>query len=745
MISQSVLNNSFDSNDKDLQKYENLPELKRIKQREAEKTEQIEELLQKNQILIKKNKDLESDIERKKAKIQELKQQNSIFEKRISNFSLEANTPKFKPQRSNSFDKSNKKDLEQNKPFSKWADKEPEKSQQPYNKWKDRLIMESRIQNGKIMKDENLSKTDQNQKKEEKSFVSETHTEIVEAFESKIQKLKSEVKKLKSKDEEIEGLREEKKTLTERVDNLKKKLKETKKNLKNKNSEIENFEVKVKELTKKNTELEDKLEQSKKFKEKWKNIKQEFSEFKSHFNLKENKKSNKKSSKKNLPFLTYDLIINIDSLKSQKIGWDIWINQDSVQKINNSLSNNTIIGLVGGENIGKTFILNKLCGFQLPSGANVHTKGLSMKISDAANNNLIVLDSAGIQTPVYYFDEKLMKRFSINKEDLNKKDEIKRQMINDRTITDTFIQDFILDVCEVILIVVGQLNQNDQKFIERITWKYQIKKRIIVVHNFSNLFSIEDVNQRIEMDIIRAFNTIPRLIPNTDIYEYIERKEESNKENVSHLVLGVDWSESGSKFNEFTFEYIKKIIDTRLERRNLNLIEKLKDFFQKNHAKYLRFKQKPKKIPFLEEDKDKKGLLIKSNESYEIPNPIFDAFGDLITSPPYEVFERKTKFVSLIEIPDLNIDSLKLSLERKETDFCCLMVEGVKNWSELTEKKIVNVSGNRSCGEFKCKIPLGPAYFKYKFISEKNEERYRYENGILIVEVRIIKEEEEKL
>ena len=57
MISQSVLNNSFDSNDKDLQKYENLPELKRIKQREAEKTEQIEELLQKNQILIKKNKD----------------------------------------------------------------------------------------------------------------------------------------------------------------------------------------------------------------------------------------------------------------------------------------------------------------------------------------------------------------------------------------------------------------------------------------------------------------------------------------------------------------------------------------------------------------------------------------------------------------------------------------------------------------------------------------------------------------
>ena len=236
------------------------------------------------------------------------------------------------------------------------------------------------------------------------------------------------------------------------------------------------------------------------------------------------------------------MIINIDSLKTQKFGWDITINQSSQDLIKSS-KKFSIIGLVGRENIGKTFVLNKLCDFDLPSGTNVNTKGLSVKY--ATNRNLICLDSAGIQTPVYYFDERLLKRFSISKEDLKINEEIKRQMINDRTITDIFIQDFILEVCEVIVIIVGQLSQNDQKFIERISWKYQAKKRIIVIHNFSNLHSIDDVERKIKKDIIEAFDAISRPIAGTNIFEYIEKSQNEKKENISHVVLGVDWSVSG--------------------------------------------------------------------------------------------------------------------------------------------------------------------------------------------------------
>ena len=216
--------------------------------------------------------------------------------------------------------------------------------------------------------------------------------------------------------------------------------------------------------------------------------KQNQKEFLSHFGIApsfEFKSKNLKHSE--IAESHYDIIINIDSLKTQNYGWDIETSKFALSH-ENSKTNFSIIGLVGPENIGKTFILNKICDYDLPSGANVNTKGLSVKYS---NKGFLCLDSAGMQTPVYYYDENLMRKFSITKEDLRTNNEMKNQMINDRTLTDVFIQDFILEVCEVILLVVGHLSQFDQKFIERITSKYKSKKKIIVIHNFSNIFSLE--------------------------------------------------------------------------------------------------------------------------------------------------------------------------------------------------------------------------------------------------------------
>jgi len=740
----SEQSHSSKSNEQEEKNSEIFEEMQRIKQRESEKNDLILDLSKKNEELMEENHILEDHIEKKKKKIQDLKcsNQQNYENKELAISSLRTEIEVKNSQIQKLLEAST------NDKFKENQEKFKPPSTPRFNKWSEKLLLASKIQNMK-------AEGNQVQSEKEKQF--KTSDAKYQNHEETIQNLEVDLSimslNLKTSQNKAKDLKKENDDLIEEVEGLKAKIKEYKKTIKQQQSEIENFEKQAKDLKKINKDLGKQIEElnqnldvqlkkSLKFKEKWKESKNELLGFKSHYNLNQKTKKELKSDKK-LPTLTYDIVINIDSLKSQTIGWDIWINERNLEMIN-ACSNNTIIGLVGRENIGKTFILNKLCGFELPSGSNVHTKGLSMKYSNAKNNDLICLDSAGIQTPVYYFDEKLMDRFSVNKEDLNRKEYIKRQMINDRTITDTFIQDFILDVCEVILIVVGQLTQNDQKFIERIAWKYQAKKRIIVVHNFSNLYSVEDVNNRIDMDIIKAFDTKPRIIPNRDIYEYIEKKENKSKDSISHLVLGVDWSNSGKKFNDPTFEHIMKIIDTRLEKRTLNLIEKLKNFFQKNFNKYLRFKQRPKKTPYLEEVK--KSLMIRTNEEFEIPNPIFDAFGDLITSPPYEVFERKNQFVCLIEIPDLNQENLKLEFERKETEFCCLIVEGLKNWSELADKdNIVNITGNRSCGDFRCRIPLGPAYYRYKMNIDQNDRKYKYEDGILKIEINCITEEVEEL
>jgi len=286
----------------------------------------------------------------------------------------------------------------------------------------------------------------------------------------------------------------------------------------------------------------------------------------------------------------------------------------------------------------KTYILNKICDLDLPCGTNVNTKGLSLKYAN--NRNLICLDSAGIGTPVYYYSEDLMKRFGVTKEDLKRKDELRHKMIDDRTLTDVFIQDFILDVCEVIIIVVGQLSQYDQKFIERVASKYKAKKKIVVIHNFSNLYSTEDVERKIQRDIVKVYETTERYIPNTEIPEYIEKINDKVKENISHLVLGVEWSESGKKFNEPTLKYLKDILDTRIEKKSFNLVKQLTKFMEDYYRLYFQFKEIPKEGFTLNLNKDETELKIKTDGVFEVSNPIFNSLGTLVTNPPYEIFER---------------------------------------------------------------------------------------------------------
>ena len=573
-------------------------------------------------------------------------------------------------------------------------------------------------------------------------------------FKSKIDNLETSVKqlgeKLKEKEEIIQKQQSERTNLTnnlnasqQQIKNLRQSKDEIQADYKSKNKEMKkekkNLEEQISELQKQNEDLKTENikmnEKYKKYKGKHGNSKiklQELEALRSHF-LPPDEQSPKKSQ--TIPI--YDMIINIDSLKTQKIGWEITINEKN-KNLLKEIANCSLVGFVGREKIGKTYLLNKLCEFDLPSGTNTNTRGLSLKYHKELN--MLCLDSAGFQAPVYYFEDKNLKRFNIDKESLKKNSEVQKEMINDRTLTDIFIQDFILDVCDVIVIMVGQLSQNDQKFIERIVWKYQAKKKIIVVHNFSNLYQISDVENKIQMDIIKAFDTIPRLISNTEVNEYIEKSDKKNCENISHLVLGVDWSESGKNYNNGTIKYLRDIIETTTERKPFDVIAKIQEFFAENYRLYLKFKKRPSKPVSLEFNKNECALRIRTDEEFEVSNPIFNSFGSLVTNPPYEVFEQKGLYIVLIELPDLKPETVKMDIDNKNNEFNCLRVVGEKNYSDLGDSEENNgIMGNRMCGEFKCVIPLGTKNYK-AFLKDKNN--LKYSRGILKVEVEFLEEED---
>ena len=163
-------------------------------------------------------------------------------------------------------------------------------------------------------------------------------------------------------------------------------------------------------------------------------------------------------------------------------------------------------------------------------------------------------------------------------------------MINDQTITDIFIQDFILEVCGVIVIVVGQISQNEQKFIESILFKYKAKKKIIIVHNFANLNNCDEIEKKIEKDIVKGFDTVEKNIPKSDLCEFIEK----NTENIRHFVIGAENKDSGFRYNKRTFQYLKDIfLNTNFGKKPFDFYAELKRFIEKNYRVYLQFKKTP--------------------------------------------------------------------------------------------------------------------------------------------------------
>ena len=105
------------------------------------------------------------------------------------------------------------------------------------------------------------------------------------------------------------------------------------------------------QITKENIELKEKL----------KNVESEFNSIKVKYEELKNKLENKEELKyyedKNIEKY-YDIVININSLKGIKNGWDIkWTDENS--KNYENLKNNDYlrVGVIGNGNKGKSFIL----------------------------------------------------------------------------------------------------------------------------------------------------------------------------------------------------------------------------------------------------------------------------------------------------------------------------------------------------------------------------------------------------
>ena len=205
----------------------------------------------------------------------------------------------------------------------------------------------------------------------------------------------------------------------------------------------------------------------------------------------------------------YDIIVGIDSIKKIEEGWKVKFSEEGNKIYKQNETKDCIkIGVVGNGNKGKSFLLNKLSNYKLPSSTTIRTEGLSLKYPDLAkekNKNIILLDSQGTETPLIMSEEEL--KDEKLKDGKNYQDKIE-DLAKDKTLTELFLQNIIITTSDLLILVFGILTYSEQKLLNRV--KKELKKsqkkskKLFIVHNLQSFTTKEQVEKYIDEQLMHS-------------------------------------------------------------------------------------------------------------------------------------------------------------------------------------------------------------------------------------------------
>jgi hypothetical protein len=291
----------------------------------------------------------------------------------------------------------------------------------------------------------------------------------------------------------------------------------------------------------------------------------------------------------------YDIIININAMKSLlDKGWQEEFPNDKSIYEEKKDKESVIVSVIGNANKGKSFILAKLSDVDLPSGFEIQTKGLSVKYPTIENKNIILLDTAGFQTPLVENDVYIL---SEDKDTLQEEKYLNEvtELSRDKQMTECLLQKFVLTQANILICVVGELTYSEQKFLNKIKKDIQ-DKRLFVVHNLQNFTKKEQVENYIKeiLMISLTFKLKEYVMINFEnqnenekknnlyyLEQFEEDKEDENTQiehDIVHLIMANDNSEAGKYYNESTIKYLKNQISTFVGIKKFPIEEKLKKF-----------------------------------------------------------------------------------------------------------------------------------------------------------------------
>ena len=463
----------------------------------------------------------------------------------------------------------------------------------------------------------------------------------------------------------------------------------------------------------------------------------------------------------------YDVIIDIKSINSlRNEGWKILHNEQRKEAYNKIIGEETMkIGVLGLNNVGKSFLLKKIAIPNLPSGYSIETKGISIKYADPKDNNdeeikgICILDSAGFETPLLK-EEKLINNNKViikdkkNGDELEnaiKFDEIEDDLARDKAQTERFIEQLIISLSDMVILVVGKLTRTEQRLISRI--KNMVKKNernkiksIIIVHNLAQYHKKIEVENHINYYLKKSatFKLGPKdYLGNNKIFKgrqyFYEITDDSKELQVFHYIMAKEGTEAGDYHNPFTLELIKQQYNSFNDRKPINIPDEIIKLFSELSTDIIGEKMDCQKLGkdnnLIKLVEDNQNNNAKKKTRLNVQNAYIDQDGNYLKNkgkfePKYSLSfykEKKAKkeddeedededeenydkyLLLRLEIPGNILKLTARSTDPKTEKFKGIVIKGIKKKDEFKEQSkedFTVISDNRSYEEFSYFIEL---------------------------------------
>ena len=470
----------------------------------------------------------------------------------------------------------------------------------------------------------------------------------------------------------------------------------------------------------------------------------------------------------------YDLVIDINSINSLKNeGWEIKYNKERKEIYHKIINEETLkIGVLGLNNVGKSYLLSKMVRVEIPTGYSIETKGISIKYSQqnkGEEKGVCILDSAGFESPLlkneHYFEDNRNKEIlngngngyeNENKlENYLKFNKIKEQLSRDKAHTERLIEQIIISLSDMIILVIGKLTRTEQRLITRI--KNLAKKNdnnkinsIIIVHNLAQYNKIIEVEKHISQYLTQSatFELKKQQVIGIKKYEnrhyFVEKPENALDIDVYHYIMAKEGTEAGDYYNDLAMELIKSKYNIFTKRNKIDIPRRIINIFsdlseeilgEKINSEQLEIKNNI--IKFKENNYISKNI----NNSFIIQNSVMNQDGNYLQrfEPKYSLYfykdidennEEEKKYLLLrIEIPGNIVKLTARSTDPQKEKYNGIVIKGIKErdkFPEQSNKYLKEINDNRNYDEFSYFIELKPSLILNKMYALKDTEIYKF-------------------